>query len=281
MANFDRCKPLLGTYVDISLRADTDDNTLVSASKAAFAQIQHVHDLMSFHQVESELSRINRNAAKRTLRISPATHTVLKAALDLSAATNGLYDITIARDLIHSGKLPKPENAQTDETGNWTHIHLTPDTVQFSKNILIDLGGIAKGYAVDLALNALRKTRIPFDQIVVNAGGDIRMLNWQGQYTTLRTPKRFGGTRLVDIDMQNTALATSVPGRGSKSSTIINPHTHKRPKTRHSLTVFAPTCMVADALTKIMYLAPERTDILQRYNATAVSVNTSGQTKAL
>lgn len=275
MANLERCKPVLGTYVDISLSADTDESTLLSASNAAFEKIQFIHDLMSFHQTGSELSHINRNAFKQTVSISPDMHTVLKTALELSAATDGLYDITMASVLIKNGKLPAHDYAPTDD--DWSHIHLTPDTVQFSKNIIIDLGGIAKGYAVDLAFEHLASTNIPFTQITINAGGDIRMLDWKNQHTTLRTPKRFGGTRLVDIDMQNTALATSVPGRGSQSSHIISPKPHTQPKTKNSMTVFAPNCMIADALTKIMYLAPNRTDILQRYNAKAVSVNTRGK----
>lgn len=281
MAILDRCKPILGTYVDISLNsANTDAVTLLEASNAAFAQIQAIHDLMSFHEYGSQLSQINREALHGDVEISPAMHDVLKTALDLSAATDGLYDITIASQLVKNGKLPWHEYAP-DLGGNWKAIHLQKDSVYFSKNIIIDLGGIAKGYAVDCAFEYLLSLPFPFTQITINAGGDMRMLHWQNQKIVIRSPAFWGRNRLVEVAMRSGALATSVSGRGSQSSHVLNPKTFKLIKAKKSISVFANNCMIADALTKIMYLAPDRTDILDSYQASGLSINSYGQRKAL
>ncbi|PHR92579.1 MAG: hypothetical protein COA69_07005 [Robiginitomaculum sp.] len=296
----DRCKPLLGTYVDIHLAVDVAENVnrdvLIAASETAFSRIQSVQDLMSFHDPESELSGINRDAFQHAVPISPSTHDVIKTALDISAASGGIYDISVAHALVQKGYLPRHAYAagRSYVSADWTAIKLQARSIRFDANIMIDLGGIAKGYAVDAAFEGLLQMPIPFTQIIVNAGGDIRMLDWQDKDIVLRTPARWKRTRFVDYTMQNTALATSIPGHGSPSSRILDPISHTRAHTNRahiknwlgwhtqkSISIFADRCMIADALTKTMYLAPERTDLLERFNVCGAIVDINGRIEAI
>lgn len=276
MAKISRCKPLLGTYVEVSLSsAEASDDQLLAASEAVYGQIQIVQNLMSFHNPLSELSQINNKAFEQKVEISPHVHTVLSTALKLSALSDGLYDISVAKSLVEANCLP--HHNYLLGMGSWEDIQLGSDTVQFDKNIIIDLGGIAKGYAVDLAFDYLLKLPTKFSQIIINAGGDMRMLNWQEQHVGIKHPSKWNRTKIIRHKMQNTALATSVPGRGSQSSFVVDPRTQKRVRNNKSVSIFADKCLLADALTKLIYLAPERVDILKRFNAHGLSINTRGK----
>jgi thiamine biosynthesis lipoprotein len=273
MQTLQRCQPILGTLVTVSITAETDNETLQSASHTAFEAIRRIHQLMSFHERDSELSRINRNAFKTKIKVSEETVSVIRTALEISAASGGVYDITVARELVKRGFLP--QHLSCAGTGDWTSIMLDGDTISFTGDICIDLGGIAKGYAVDYAFKIVCALPIPFAQISINAGGDMRLLNWQGEQAFVRVPRLFRAARLAAVDMQNAALATSTPGKGSQASRIFDPRTRKFAGTGKTVSVFASQCMIADALTKCMSLVPERVDILEAFGAQMLAAESS------
>lgn len=265
MKTLTRCKPMLGTYVTISLTADADHDMLVTASDAAFASMRAVHDAMSFHDPASELSRLNAAAFAEEVCVSAAMADVLGLALELSTVSNGIYDVTVARHLVTAGYLPRHRRAGS--SGDWTAIRLEGNRVRFLTNLIIDLGGIAKGYAVDSAFDALAELPVLFEQVSVNAGGDLRMLDWRGKIATMREPGRWSSAKFRPSNMQDAALATSTPGKGSPSSQIFNPQTDRFLRESQTVSVFAPRCVLADALTKCLALAPERGDILHHFDA--------------
>ena len=267
-----RCKPLLGTYVEISITADMEDKALLEMSSAAFNEIELIQQLMGFHNPDTELSQLNRKAHLKPCLVSPPMKEVLEQALWLSRQTNGVFDITVAPELIKQGLLP---DVGQQACGSWQDIQLEGDLVFFNQPLLLDLGGIAKGYAVDCAL-AVCDSRA---KVMINAGGDLRMSHWQQQQVGVRDPGSPHG-ELVCVEMKNSALATSasyfIPDQrqGAKSA-LICPSSRMPIMNNNSVSVFAPSCMLADALTKIVALNWEYENILAAVDGQALVISDS------
>jgi len=253
MSSLARCQPNLGTYVEISVSGDVSEDELISASNAAFLKIDLIQSLMSFHDEESELTRINRYAAREPVPISLETKFVLEQALWLSEKTDGLFDITVAPKLVASKALPN-HNFDLSPTGTWRDIVIIDNEVRFTKPLLLDLGGIAKGYAVDQAINAVDDSI----NITVNAGGDLRMRPWRGNQVEVRHP-RSPHSESIQIQMKNRAVATSATYYSENGVVIVSkePSASINPNENISVSVFAKDCLLADALTKVAYLDPD------------------------
>ncbi len=253
MISLARCQPNLGTYVEISVSGDVSEDELIFASNAAFLKIKLVQSLMSFHDEESELTRINRYAAREPVPISLETKFVLEQALWLSEKTDGLFDITVAPKLVASKALPN-HNFDLSPTGTWRDIVIIDNEVRFTKPLLLDLGGIAKGYAVDQAINAVDDSI----NITVNAGGDLRMRPWRGNQVEVRHP-RSPHSESIQIQMKNRAVATSATYYSENGVVIVSkePSASINPNENISVSVFAKDCLLADALTKVAYLDPD------------------------
>ncbi len=253
MSRLARCQPNLGTYVEVIVSGDVNEDELISASNAAFLKIKLVQSLMSFHDEESELTRINRYAAREPVPISLETKFVLEQALWLSEKTDGLFDITVAPKLVASKALPN-HNFDLSPTGTWRDIVIIDNEVRFTKPLLLDLGGIAKGYAVDQAINAVDDSI----NITVNAGGDLRMRPWRGNQVEVRHP-RSPHSESIQIQMKNRAVATSATYYSENGVVIVSkePSASINPNENISVSVFAKDCLLADALTKVAYLDPD------------------------
>ena len=101
-----RCRPLLGTFVEVTVEHE-DEAEAQTAIQAAFAAIERVHSLMSFHDPESEISRLNRLALHQPVIISDETYQVLQSAKNLHERSGGIFDITVAAEFMENGLLPK------------------------------------------------------------------------------------------------------------------------------------------------------------------------------
>lgn len=273
MNSISRCKPLLGTYVRLSLTADAARETLLAMSVRAFARIERVERLMSFHDPDSELSRLNRLAHRQPCPVSAETGAVLRQALRLSRASHGLFDISIAPALIRQGLLPAIDG-DIDESANWRDLRLENGRVSFAKKMLIDLGGIAKGYAVDQAMSVLS------DDIdaVINAGGDIRMNRWQDKTVSIRYAAS-GHEQTVEAPMRATAIASSASYYLNGKGAIIAPGQRQAPDSPCVYSVFASNCMLADALTKIAFLSGGRHDLIRAFDARLLCVDRRGRVR--
>ena len=273
MNSISRCKPLLGTYVRLTLTADAARDTLLAMSVRAFARIQRVERLMSFHDPDSELSRLNRLAHRRPCPVSAETGAVLRQALRLSRASHGLFDISIAPALIRQGLLPAID-MDIDESANWRDLRLENGRVSFAKKMLIDLGGIAKGYAVDQAMSVLS------DDIdaVINAGGDIRMNRWRDKTVSIRYAAS-GHDQTVEAPMRAAAIASSAGYYLNGKSAIIAPGQRQAPASPCVYSVFASNCMLADALTKIAFLSGGRHDLIRASGARLLCVDRRGRVR--
>ncbi|CAB3783877.1 hypothetical protein LMG28614_01750 [Paraburkholderia ultramafica] len=166
-----RAKPLLGTLVDVAVGAP-DRDFAQTAIGAAFAEIRDVHRLMSFHEPSSDVSRINRAAPGVPVEVDPRTADVLRLATELQDASAGGFDCTVAPVLVRHRLLPWVDGWDGNEARpRRRELHgelagCSPDRVPAfaidacsvvkQRDCLIDLGGIAKGYAVDRAVEAVR-----------------------------------------------------------------------------------------------------------------------------
>jgi FAD:protein FMN transferase len=269
-AELRRARPLLGTLVDISVSRDTDrsEAELQEAVNAAFGQIERIHLLMSFHDPASDLARLNHLAWQAPVTVHEDTYTVLSCALSFAARSAGAFDPCVARELERFGLLPRVSDLTTArETASWLDIELLDgNQVRFKRPLVVDLGGIAKGYAVDVAVNCLRRHGV--ESALVNAGGDLRVVGQSARSVALRDPADPSKFRHV-LSVQDAAIATSaayysrcVRG-GAEVSALIDGRRRDAYTGTGSISVIAPNCMWADALTKVVLFAdPDRCRIL-------------------
>ena len=261
-----RARPLLGTIVEI--RATASDASVATRA------IERVHRLMSYHEKSSDIARLNASAAQRPTTVHPWTRGVLRRAIALHRCTRGQFDIAIAPVLTRGGWLPRTAGQRAAPRATCADIVLLPRRrVRFLRPLRIDLGGIAKGYAVDRAIAALRSAGATAG--VVNAGGDLRVFGSRSEPVYVREPASPG--KLTPLTtLREAALATSAHyfstrrWRGESCSPVIDPKLRRPSAARLSVSVCARECWLADALCKIVWLAgPAAGEILQAQRARA------------
>jgi len=269
--------PVMGTVAEV-LVADEHTDLAQEAIDLALDRLRWVDAAMSRFRADSDIGRVNRAAWRDAIPVLPATAHVLREALGWAEASDGLYDPGLARlieawDVTHR-TAPPARDAFARLAGRQLHRGVVIDArqdrpvVRFdSPDIGLDLGGIAKGYAVDAAMAAIASTGIR--HAVVNAGGDLRAMGrsadgdwWRVGIRDPADPERIRG----EIEVRDEAIATSgdyLQGfdfGGRRYHHILDPETGEpRRAAAHSLTVRAPTCMAADAgATAVFGLDPER-----------------------
>ncbi|MGQ9843719.1 MAG: FAD:protein FMN transferase [Spirochaetota bacterium] len=227
----------MGTIVTITVDS-TSPKKAYQAINQAFETMQHIEEIMSPYKPTSDVAHINNNL--KTV-VSNDTFTVIKQSLELSHKTNGLFDITFAA----CGKLwqlnspsfapPSPLKIKEQLTCvNYRLIHIDMQTLEVIKQkpcITIDLGGIAKGYAIAQAASALKQLGI--QQGIVEAGGDLEVLgdNYGYGYTIgIKHPRHDGIIGTVVLH-DGQAIATSgdyeryTMYKGKRYHHILNPKT--------------------------------------------------------
>jgi thiamine biosynthesis lipoprotein len=244
----------LGTLVEIAVEA-LPGRSPDAGIGAAFAAVVRVHRALSLHDPQSELARVNRNAQSEVQPISIDLRAVLSCSLELASRSGGAFDPTVGGRVAELGFLPP--QAPSERVVSWRDVELTPRGVRFAKPLVLDFGGIAKGYAVDCAIDALREHGIVAG--CVNAGGDLRVFGDRSELVHVRT----GGRRSVILPLamvSEAAVATSSYGGqrrrigGRWATPLIDPRGRLPIMSTRTVSVVAPTCMVADALTKVVAL---------------------------
>lgn len=268
-----RAQPLLGTFVVVTVFG-TNEATTHRAIDEAFDAVRRVDALMSVHRADSELSRLNSSAAERAVSVSEELFRVIAFAQNVARETDGAFDVTIRPVADLWGFIWKqhrlPSEAELRKAlANVGHQLVTLDaaqcTVRFKQpGVSIDLGGIAKGYAVDCAIDALRQRGI--SNAMVRAGGDLRVMgsppgerSWKVQ---LEDPAR-GGQRVL-LPLRDAAISTAgnyenffvVDGR--RYSHILNPRTGMPVEGIAACSVVAASCLESDAWsTALFVLGPD------------------------
>lgn len=173
--NIKRMQPLLGTYVEIAVFGSqfTYEQTQ-TLMNFAFNQIKLIQDLMSFYDVSSDLSRINRSHG-RWIRVHDHTFKVMQLARRIMQFSGGAFNCTVGAALVNARALPALDLILNDynDFAQYNCIDLKNGHVRLNKKVLITLDGIAKGYAIDLAMSIFSKDK--FQSICINAGGDLKV----------------------------------------------------------------------------------------------------------
>jgi thiamine biosynthesis lipoprotein len=261
-----RCRPLLGTFVEIA--ADFE-----LAIDSAFAALERVHRLMSAHERDSDVSRIHRLAHLRPVAVDPSTASVLERALFWAKQSNGAFDVVRAGKIaIERGLLPRYADQPVPEAAHWTWLEIQGSVVSLSKPACIDLGGIAKGFAVDRAIDALRAAGAKCG--LVNAGGDLRGFGPHDWPVTVPNPAT--GQPFATVQLRDGALATSA-GLPAERAGLSYAHLPDASTAWVSVTVRASTACDADALTKIIWAnGVEALDALRIVGADAFAIRADG-----
>jgi len=262
---------VMGTFARVVAVAE-DSGTARKCIQAALAEIHKVDELMSDYKSDSEISRVNRDAFKQAVRVGESTYEVLQRSIEFSKLTDGAFDVTIGplMDLFRSAekKQAAPGEEQIAEARSkvgFEKLKLNDEnkTVQFTiDGMRLDLGGIAKGYAVDKAIQAMQ--RCGAIGAMVDMGGDIRCFgappkgknHWIiGLQDPNPATEDIGGSELLlKLKITNAAVATSGDYRqfilieGKRHSHILNRKTGTSAEGLSSVTIIADNATEADAL---------------------------------
>ena len=265
-----RAQLWLGTVVEIAAHA-ASQRALDAGVAAAFDAIARVHRTLSGHDPASELSRVNRHAFDLTQPIGTDLHCVLTCALDIAARSCGTFDPTVGSVVAALGFLPAQSAA--DPEASWRDVRLSVEGIRFIRPLALDFSGIAKGYAVDLAVDALRNHGVLGGR--VNAGGDLRVFGPDAEPVHVRT----GGPQSMTlplVEIADGAVATSAYGGHRKrvdgrwATPLVDPRSSLPIMSTRTVSVVAATCMVADALTKVVALRGRAASaVLHAYGASA------------
>ena len=248
-----RARPLLGTLVEIEARGAGAGR----AVDAGFAAVARVQRLMSRFEGDSDIGRLNAAPPGVPVTVDADTLAVLRVAAELERASGGAF----------RGARGEPGVGMDGPA--WT---IDGDAVRKHAPLQFDLGGIAKGHAVDCAIDAMLALLGPEPVLaLVNAGGDMRHAGAEPVRVALRDPSAPARTALVWM-LENAALASSAAGGltpGPDASPRIHASHGAAPlPSQAGASVLASTCMLADALTKVVLLHDDPTHpLLARHGA--------------
>jgi len=283
MNELNRCKPLLGTYVEVSLKAELSDFELVSLSNRMFERISNIQTEMSFHDEQSLLSQINNQLPNSPVYLSQDYVELFSTISNLNSHSQEYFDPCIAPSLMRAEVLPNTNSngalaLEADTSlhgfGSWQDLEFENNQLIKRKPLMIDLGGIAKGYAVDKAIELTPRGV----DACVNAGGDLRFTHWQHQIIGVKHGQFQGQScelNTTPVNMLAPAVATTSAYYQEGVSHVVNPKNGVLQDDVRTYSVFAPTCVLADGLTKLACLLAadhkdKLQDILTTFDATLV-----------
>lgn len=267
----------------------SDETQAVNACRAAFARVGEIDQVASDYHKDSELMRLCATAADKPVPLSNDLYTLLTESQKFARLSNGAFDITVGpyvqlwRKARKDKALPTPEAvAAAGKFVGWQKLEIDPaaHTAHLAiPGMKLDLGGIAKGYAGDCAIQILRENGIT--SALFEAGGDI---------VTSDAPPGTDGWKIELVDagpdmpkslaVHNAAVSTSgdtmqfVEINGKHYSHVVDPHTGIGLTSRSMATVVAPKGLWSDPLSKpaTMLTADQLTELLRHYPSTQVYV---------
>ncbi len=260
-------RPLMGTEVSVYLWSDDPDEGQ-RALDEVFAEAERINRLMSTYIDGSEISEINRLAAKEPVPAGEELFRLIQRSLDISVLTHGAFDITYdsvgQHYVFRDRQRPDTETIEAErENIDYRFVKLDEATgsVSFQKDwVRINLGGIAKGYFVERGVDVLRGRGI--QHAIVTAGGDSRLLGdrrgrpWM---VGIRDPRKDGQVA-ISVPLADEAISTSgdyerfFDEEGVRYHHIIQPSTGEPAGGVHSATVFGPDAVITDALSTSVFV---------------------------
>ncbi len=276
LTRFSFSEPHMGTLFTITFYAPTE-KVGKDAAKDAFARVEELNRIMSDYQEDSELMKLCRKAGMGPVPVSDDLLKVLETAQRIAELSDGAFDVSISPVVRLWRKARKthvlPSKKEIDKAlalVDWRKIRLDANgrTVELQlMGMLLDLGGIAKGYAADAALAVLRKHGLPC--ALVAAGGDIAAGDpppgAQGWKVGIAPLKDAQGPPRYRLLLKNRSVSTAgdanqyVEIDGKRYSHIVDPKTGLGLVGRRSVTIVAPQGVLADGLdTAICVMGKER-----------------------
>jgi thiamine biosynthesis lipoprotein len=262
---------VMGTFARVVAVA-ADSNTAKGCIEAAFVEIERIDELMSYHKSDSEISELNRDGFRRAVKVSKSTYEVLQRSIEFSELSGGAFDVTVGPlvDLWHSAEDANslPTDAELQQARSRVGydkliLDANETSVRFAvEGMRVDLGGIAKGYALDKAVEAMQKGGAVGGMVII--GGEIRCFgsppagqkNWRiGLQDPDKAKDGFdAGTPLLVLHLTDAAIATSGHYRrfvtigGKRYSHIVDPKSGHSSESLASVTIICPSSIYADAL---------------------------------
>ncbi|MBN2136724.1 MAG: FAD:protein FMN transferase [Sedimentisphaerales bacterium] len=270
----------MGTFARIVAIAP-DTSTGSKCVEAALDRIDNVDALMSDYKEDSELTRVNKGAFARPVKVGPETFEVIQRSIEFSKLSNGAFDITVGplvklfRESRKTSKAPTDEQiAEAKSKVGYEKLIIDEDagTIRFTvEGMSLDLGGIAKGYAAETAIQALKQGGAL--GALVDIGGDVRCFGIPPKgrekwLIGLQDPNAAEATiagLLLKLEVAEGAVTTSGDYQqfaiidGQRQSHILDRKTGKSATGLSSVTIIAPDATDADALaTAVTVLGPEK-----------------------
>lgn len=257
----------MGTEVSVYLwHADADAGA--AALDAVFDEIDRINALMSTYVEESTISKVNREAASGWVAAGDELFRLVQRSLDISVLTRGAFDITYESVGQHYDfrERRRPDDATLESELpriNYRFVELDERTraIRFSEaGVRINLGGIAKGYAVEQGVRILREHGVRHAR--VTAGGDTRLLgDRRGQpwVVGIRDPNDEGNVK-IRLPLEDEAISTSGDYErffiedGTRYHHILEPGTGQPATGVRSATIVGPDAVITDALSTSVFI---------------------------
>ena len=257
----------MGTAIHVELW-HTNKTIAEKNIQHVFTEMQRIDSLMSPFKKNSELSLINNEAAKHPVKISTELYKLIQQSIKISKLSKGAFDITFASvgRLYDYRKKISPSAKEISEKLNkinYKNIQLNKKnkTIFFTqKGTRIDLGGIAKGHAVDNAIKILQQHGI--SQAMVSAGGDTRIIGDKGGrpwYVGIRHPRDKNKSAVV-LPLSQTAISTSGDYEryfikdNVRHHHIIKPSTGDSARELRSVSILGEDSTTVDALSTTVFI---------------------------
>ena len=267
-----REEAIMGTAIRVELWHE-DPTTGDAALDAVMEEMHRIDRAMSPFKPQSELSRLNRQAAKAPVPVSREMLELISRSIEFSKLSEGAFDITFASvgcmfDYRNGIKPTAEETAAALPAIDYRHIRLDrrQSTIHFARdNVQIDLGGIAKGYAVDNCVELLKARGVK--EALVVAGGDSRVLGdkrgrpWM---IGIRDPRR-KDSMVAMLPLVDAAISTSgdyeryFEADGVRYHHILDPRTGSSATGVRSVTIVGPDATTTEGISKSAFvMGPER-----------------------
>lgn len=261
-----KARILMGTIVEIKAFGD-DRGGVLNAIDRAFSEMERLEMMMSHYRGDSEISLIEKKAPQ-WVKVSPEVFEVLSEAIKVSKLSEGAFDITVGilgkvwnfedgKERIPTSKELKALLPFVD----YRYIELSPEDFAVrlkKKGVRLTLGGIAKGYIVDRAMDVLKENGI--EEALINAGGDIEVMGEGRAWRIGIQHPRQRGSIIGILTVYNGAVATSgdyerfFTKDGVRYHHLLDPRTGMPARGVQSVTIVAPQAWYADALATAVFV---------------------------
>jgi len=282
----------LGTTLSIRA-AHQDAERLTAALQAAREVMAHIEDQMSLFRSASAINQLNRKGA--LIGPDPSLVRLLRMSRDISEKSHGAFDVTVQplwalyAEMQKKGRLPTTDEiASARQRIGWQHMQINAKRITLTKpGMGVTLNGIAQGYASDLVRKQLQGFGIAHALINTGEWSSLGQADHERDWTLGIADAHHAGNLFARLRMKDWCVATSADDQckfseDRKHHHILDPATGYSPRDISSVTIAAQSCTLADALTKVLFVAGyERAlRLASTWHVEALIVHKNGEWKA-